>query len=97
MMSQHLKTRILFMRQYWKLAIHLICKTKHFGVNNQWWSSHPSPIGWNCAQRAWGVLTIMPIWRNYQSMKVRSCLGWLPSDDCEALGFSQEIFDKKKV
>jgi hypothetical protein len=39
----------------------------------------------------------MPIWRNYQSMKVRSCLGWLPSDDCEALGFSQEIFDKKKA
>jgi hypothetical protein len=89
------QTRVAFTRQYWKLAIHLVFKTKHFGVNNAWWSRHPSPIGWSCMQRISGIVMVMPIWRNYQSMKVRSCLGWLPSDDCDALGFSQEILGEK--
>lgn len=92
-----LSTRITFARKYWKLAIHLILKTKHFGVNNDWWSIHPSPVGWNCGQKLWGIVTLMPIWRNYQSMKVRSCLGWIPGDDADALGFSQEILGRKHL
>jgi len=89
------RTRLAFIRQYWKLAIHLVLKTKHFGVNNEWWSAHASPIGWNTSQLFWGIVTIMPIWRNYQSMKVRSCLGWIPGNDADALGFSQEILGRK--
>jgi hypothetical protein len=96
-MTQHWKVRIQFMRQYWKLAIHLILKTKHFGVNNDWWAAHASPIGWSCGQKLWGIVTVMPIWRNYQSMKVRSCLGWLPSNDADALGFSQDILGGKHI
>lgn len=76
--------------KYWRLAIHLMFKTQHFGVNNQWWARHPSAIGWSCRQRVWGILTIMPIVRNYQSMKVRSCIGWLPQSECEALGFGSK-------
>ena len=83
-----LKTRWLFLRQYWKLNSHLICKTAHFGVNNQWWVSHPSPIAWSCRQRLWGILTVMPIVRNYQSIMVRSTLGWIPEADCVALGLT---------
>ncbi len=82
-----LSTRLTYARQYWRLAIHLVFKTKHFGVNNLWWSTQPSAIGWHCAQIFWGILTIMPIVRNYQSLKVRSCLGWLPESECLALGF----------
>jgi hypothetical protein len=63
---------------HWKLLVHMLLKTQRFGVNNQWWSRFPSPIGWSCRQRLWGVLTIMPLVRNYQSMKVRACLGWVP-------------------
>lgn len=95
-MIQMMRTRIAFARQYWRLSVHLIFKTKHFGVNNEWWSVHPAPIGWSCAERVWGMLTIMPIWRNYQSMKVRSCLGWLPKADCDALGFSKEILGENQ-
>ena len=86
--SAVMKTRWLFFRQYWKLTVHLVCKTAHFGVNNQWWSWHPSPIAWSCRQRLWGMLTIMPLVRNYQSMLVRSRLGWIPEADCVALGLS---------
>lgn len=73
--------------KYWKLAIHLVFKTKYFGVNNLWWAKQPSAIGWQCYQIFWGLLTVMPIIRNYQSLKVRACLGWVPQAECEALGF----------
>ncbi|WP_245534979.1 hypothetical protein [Thiomicrospira cyclica] len=71
--------------QYWRLAVHLIFKTQHFGVNNQWWSRYPSAIGWTWSQRMIGVLTIMPIVRNYQSLKVRSRIGWMPDAEATAL------------
>ncbi|WP_198401062.1 hypothetical protein [Thiomicrospira microaerophila] len=78
-------TKMQYGMKYWRLAIHLIFKTKRFGVNNQWWARQPSPIGWEWYQIVWGVLSVMPIVRNYQSMKVRSCIGWMPQAECEAL------------
>ncbi|MGC9385829.1 MAG: hypothetical protein ACP5D0_02700 [Hydrogenovibrio sp.] len=89
-----MKTKIQFAFKYWRLAVHLILKTRHFGVNNLWWSQQPSAIGWRWYQQAWGILTIWPIVRNYQSLKVRSCLGWIPQADCEALGYHQSIAKK---
>lgn len=85
------KTKLRFALKYWRLAFHLILKTRHFGVNNRWWVQQPSAIGWRWYQQAWGILMIMPIVRNYQSLKVRSCLGWIPQADCEALGYQKEI------
>ena len=82
------KVKLGFYLKYWKLGMHLVLKTKHFGVNNRWWVKQPSAIGWEWYQILWGVLTIMPIVRNYQSLKVRACLGWMPQADCEALGFA---------
>ncbi|GAB6034398.1 hypothetical protein [Galenea microaerophila] len=88
---QQWKIRFAYGLKYWRLAIHLIFKTKHFGVNNRWWVQQPSAIGWHWWQILWGILTIMPIWRNYQSLQVRSCLGWMPQHECEQLGFDQRI------
>lgn len=85
-----LKTQLQYGVKYWRLAIHLTFKTRHFGVNNQWWARQPSVIGWEWYQILWGILTVMPIVRNVQSMKVRSCIGWIPQSDCEALGFSRQ-------
>lgn len=83
--------KIAFAFRYWKLAWHLIFKTNHFGVNNLWWASQPSSVGWPWYRQIWGLLTIMPIVRNYQSLKVRACLGWIPQADCEALGYDKKI------
>ncbi len=91
-----LNTQLKFGINYWRLAIHLVFKTKHFGVNNLWWSKQPSSIGWHWYEIIWGSLTIMPIVRNYQSLKVRSCLGWIPQADCEALGYDKHIMKKFK-
>lgn len=82
-----LATRFKYAIKYWKLAIHLVFKTKHFGVNNLWWAQQPSAIGWHWYKILFGIITVLPIWRNYQSLKVRSCLGWLPEAECQALGF----------
>lgn len=84
------KKRIEFGIKYWKLAIHLIFKTKHFGVNNLWWAQQPSSIGWHWYQILWGAILIVPIYRNYQSLKVRSQLGWIPQADAIALGFEKK-------
>ncbi|WP_319381642.1 hypothetical protein [Thiomicrorhabdus sp.] len=86
-----LAMRIRYGLKYWRLALHLVLKTKHFGVNNLWWARQPSSIGWHWYQILWGIVTVMPIIRNYQSLKVRSCLGWLPEAECIALGFKSEI------
>jgi len=83
--------KIQWSRQYWRLAIHLVFKTRHFGVNNRWWVSAPSLMGWHWGQRLWAMITIVPIWRNYQALKVRACLGWVTQQDCEQLGFAQQI------
>jgi len=85
-----MKVKMQFAKKYWRLAIHLIFKTKHFGVNNLWWSNQPSSIGWHWYQIVFGVLTVMPILRNYQSLKVRSCLGWIPHEDCVKLGYMEK-------
>ena len=82
-----LQTRLKYGFRYCKLAIIHIFKTKNFGVNNLWWAQQPSAIGWHWYQILFGVLTVFPILRNYQSLKVRSCLGWLPESECIALGF----------
>ncbi len=81
--------RVHYALKYWKLLVHLIFKTRHFGVNNRWWVSQPSGIGWHPWQILWGVLTVMPIIRNYQSLKVRSCIGWIPHDECKSLGLDR--------
>lgn len=77
-----------FYLHYWKLGVHLVFKTQHFGVNNRWWVKEPSAIGWTFAQKLWGYATVIPLIRNYQSMRVRACIGWMPEADCIALGFA---------
>ncbi len=81
------KMTVQYAIKYWRLVIHLVFKTKHFGVNNLWWSKQPSSIGWHWYQQLWGLLTVMPIVRNIQSLKVRSRLGWIPKAESDALGF----------
>jgi hypothetical protein len=73
---------------HWKLLVHMLFKTARFGVNNHWWSSFPSPIAWSWSQRVWGLLTVMPIVRNYQSMKVRANLGWVPEKMVKEMGLT---------
>jgi hypothetical protein len=39
----------------WKMIIHVIFKTYHFGVNNEWWSKFPSIFGAPLYKR-WNII-----------------------------------------
>ncbi len=86
-METRLRYKIRFYRHYWKLGVHLVFKTRHFGVNNHWWAREPSVIAWPWWRRLLAMVTLIPLIQNYQSMKVRACIGWMPFDQCHRLGF----------
>ncbi len=62
----------------WRFIIHILFKTRHFGVNNQWWSADASALSWSYANRFIGIVCIIPIIRNYQAAKYRAHTGWIP-------------------
>jgi hypothetical protein len=56
----------------WKLLLHLLFLTKHFGVNNEWWSSFSSVGGISIRKRVWNIVRIYPVIRQYKWMKYRA-------------------------
>jgi hypothetical protein len=85
----YIKNRIAFLLKNWKLCLHLILGTRHFGVNNQWWSSFPSSYfglpWWRIVK---DVVTILPLIRRYRHAKYRAItLGFLHPDTVKSLGW----------
>jgi len=70
--------RIRYFIANWKLILHLLFRTKRFGVNNEWWSEFDSIFGWSNKEKLKAALKIKPIIRNYRMMYVRSALGFIP-------------------
>lgn len=64
--------RIKYFRKNWKLGVHLIFRTKRFGVNNEWWSPYDSIFGWSWKQRIISIIEIRPFIENYKCMKLRA-------------------------
>lgn len=73
-------SKALYYLQHWKLAVHLIFSTYYFGVNNQWWSRHPSMLGHSFLGKLIAIITIAPLIRKAQALRVRSACGWLSHD-----------------
>jgi hypothetical protein len=91
-----LKYRIEFLRKNWKLCIHLLFRTKRFGVNNEWWSLFPSfYFGDPWWKIVINIIMIKPIVRNYKTAKLRAIkLGFLHPDTVKKLRW--EYKEKKK-
>jgi len=72
---QLLRKRIEYILVHWKLGVHLIFRTKRFGVNDRWWSQFDSMFGWSLQSRIWGILTLLPLFHNLQQMewRIRNC------------------------
>ena len=60
------------MFRYWKLGVHLVLRTKRFGVNNRWWSDFDSMWGWPWWWIVLAVVTVRPIVDNYRGVKLRA-------------------------
>ncbi|MEA1967378.1 MAG: hypothetical protein U9N77_04070 [Thermodesulfobacteriota bacterium] len=67
--------KIKYSMENWKMIFHLLFKTSHFGVNNQFWYSHNSLFG------AKGLKGFTEILKNYKMMKIRAFSGFIPLND----------------
>lgn len=85
----YLKNRAVFFAGNWKLCVHLLLGTQHFGVNNEWWSSFPST---NFGLPGWRILlnivTIRPLIHRYRAARFRATqLGFLHPDTVRKIGW----------
>lgn len=65
--------KINYILENWKMIVHLLFKTKRFGVNNRQWSNHPSIFG--------SPLGLTGILKNYRMVKIRAFSGFIPLND----------------
>ena len=65
----------------WKLIVHLMFRTKRFGVNNEWWSSFDSMWGYSWLRKIWNVVSVVELIKNYEYMKWRAVYCHLISDE----------------
>ena len=77
---------------HWKLGLHLILKTRRFGVNNVWWSPFPSLWGQSLLGIWFNVIAIFPLLRSYRAVKMRlgPGIGFIP------LSHYQYLYKTKK-
>lgn len=72
---------IKYSLENWKLIIHLLLRTRSFGVNNKWKEDTTSIFAWSLEKQIWSIITIKPLIQNYKMMLVRSALGFIPYKD----------------
>ncbi len=75
----------LAVKKHWKLGVHLIFKTKRFGVNNGFWSAFPSPYGRSFPELIKATLLIYPLCQNYRAMRWRmgETVAFIPAEEYE--------------
>ncbi len=67
--------RVSYILENWKMIVHLLFKTRRFGVNNLLWSNQPSVFGAGLPLGPGRVL------KNYRMMKIRAFSGFIPLND----------------
>jgi len=85
-------TRIRHILRYWKLGVHLVLRTRRFGVNNEWWSSFDSIFGWGLCRKLWSVILVGPIIDNVRLVEFRARQCHFMSDE-----EYEVIFGRKKT
>jgi hypothetical protein len=69
------KNTIKFVKENWKLGIHIMFRTKHFGTNNKWWEE--STFWYRPWYKTlWKVLRIRPFIEELKLMKMRMSPGF---------------------
>jgi len=80
--------RLIYMTKNWKMGIHLVFRTKRFGVNNKWRNDFDSIWGWNILKILWSVIIVKPIINNFKSMRTRATyLHFLSNKEKEKMGW----------
>ncbi|SLM28994.1 conserved hypothetical protein [Desulfamplus magnetovallimortis] len=71
--------KIKYILENWKMILHLLFRTKRFGVNNMEWSQQDSLFG-----QSW-IIGFAGLLKNYKMMKIRAFSGFIPLNDAIAL------------
>jgi hypothetical protein len=69
---------ISLMCKNWKLGIHLLFRTYHFGVNNEWWVKYRSIFGLPFYKR-------LNIIKHYKEMRFRAEIGFVSKETFKRL------------
>lgn len=80
-----MSNKLLYIKKNWKLIIHLLFRTKRFGVNNEWRVNFDSFFGVPVYRMMLDIITIVPILRNYRMMRYRAQLGFISEETYKAL------------
>lgn len=74
--------RIRYFAKHWKLGVHLIVGTYHFGVNNQWLlsGSRFNMFGLPWYKKTWNIITVRPLFWRYRAMKFRMKIGFVSGE-----------------
>lgn len=66
------RTKFIYIKYNWKLVIHLLFRTYHFGVNNNWWNDGRAFFGLPiCKFERWHIVN------NYRRMRFRAQIGFV--------------------
>lgn len=83
--------KLKYLKDNWKLIIHLLFRTKRFGVNNKIWSSFDDTLfGVSNKRIIWDIIRIYPIYKNFEMMRFRANIGFVSKETCKKLGISYE-------
>ncbi len=76
-------SRYRYLQAHWKLAVHIIFRTRHFGVNNKLYSKRAVPYGQNLARIILNTLLGFPLWRAFKLMRWRMgpTVGFIPYNE----------------
>lgn len=90
---------ITYFVQNWKLGVHLLFRTRRFGVNNKWTAPFDSLFGVSRKRIICDILTVRPILRNHKMMRFRAIeCGFVPGEESRMLwpGRYRELRGKQK-
>lgn len=90
------KARIKYYREHWKIGVHLLFRTKRFGVNNEAWPIGPgdSMFGLSNWKIFWAIIRIKPIILNWKCMKFRSKCCHFLTDETYELVYGESKYEK---
>lgn len=81
---------IKYIFENWKLSLHLILRTRRFGVNNRWWSDFDSHFGLPLHKVILRVLLVYPIIYEFYCMKFRAVHNYfMSSGELNKLGWNR--------
>jgi hypothetical protein len=78
------REKLKYMKDNWKLLVHILFTTKRFGVNNKWWSSFDSLFG-----IPWYKRTPLRLIWNYKMAKFRATKCHFISKETEIMLFGK--------